>query len=598
MKNALLLVLLYLPALAFGQDCSDKIKYAQASKEKGDFRKALTQLSAAASSCGEDRKADIEREILDIYDRIDKLRIDAENAKRIAATEAENAKVAEKKAAEALAEAQEAERRTQIALDSLNTVLENLRKANADKVRLILAEVERNQREAKFSAAIDKIKTAELLSALPDSVDKAYKNLTLALLNHARADLRQKAYKPAIAKIENARNLNMLLDSVEVVYLELRQFLLEHIQQDIQNADYDTALVKVNTLNSLQVPRDTIERLWFEIAFCFSETGRTDLASILLDTIAQQRNNMQVRSLLHGLALKEPAQPVQLLRQARNQLDTQQNANLQARYFPPTLGQIPSGTLSISNVAGDMGSGTCTVAINSFAIGLKEVTFYEYDLFCVATNRAKPSDRGWGRGLRPVINVSWYNAVEYCNWRSRQEGLEEVYLIEKESDSDIKVICRWLATGYRLPTEAEWEFAAGNGQKQTLYSWGNNFPSDRNGGNVADEIYKTSFPTQEIFEGYSDGFDFTAPTGNYPPNEFGLYDMSGNVREWCWDWYDEKYCRSSKNGTRPHGPISGTKRTLRGGFWGSRPSECTSSNRYYDNPNIQNVTIGFRLARN
>ncbi len=106
----------------------------------------------------------------------------------------------------------------------------------------------------------------------------------------------------------------------------------------------------------------------------------------------------------------------------------------------------------------------------------------------------------------------------------------------------------------------------------------------QHGGNVSDETAKTKFPGWEIFGGYSDGFVYTAPTGSYPPNDFGLYDMTGNVWEWCWDWYDENYCRANKNRKAAQGPSAGTDKVLRGGSWGSFRKIASAGNRFHNKP--------------
>lgn len=602
MKKHLLLVLLILPAPAFAQDCSGKIKLARASKAEGDYRKALAQFTAAAISCDESRSAEIEKEILDIYDRIEKLRNEALDAQKLAKTEEEKAKASERKAAEALTQVQQANRQTQVAFDSLNNVLEDLEKSSSEcEVRLLLAEVERNQKAMNFDVAVDKIKAAQSTGALPDSVETAYLSLSLALLRHARQDLQRQEYKPALAKLKNAEELNAQPDSVAAIRLALQQFLYESARQDMLNTGYDNAAEKINALNSLQVPMDTITGLWFEIAFCYTETGQLDRAAVMLDTLAQMRHDNSIRSLLPELAGKKSAQQTQLLRKARQQLDPERDKILTARYLPPVSKQIPAGTIVLGSKSGDEAQGGCQVTVKPFLLAAKEMTFFEYDLFCTATNRPKPSDNGWGRGLHPVINIDWYDAVEYCNWRSRQEGLLEVYAINKNTESDAKnwmVNCNWSANGYRLPTEAEWEFAAGNGEKHTRYSWGNDLPTAQRGGNVSDETVKPKFPGSKIFAGYSDGHIYTAPAAFYPPNNFGLYDMTGNVWEWCWDWYDDNYCRANKNKSDPHGPSSGSGRVLRGGSWLSYPEDGLVSKRLQQNPDASNTSTGFRLARN
>ncbi|MCK4543831.1 MAG: SUMF1/EgtB/PvdO family nonheme iron enzyme, partial [Spirochaetales bacterium] len=199
-----------------------------------------------------------------------------------------------------------------------------------------------------------------------------------------------------------------------------------------------------------------------------------------------------------------------------------------------------------------------SVTVNSFYMSKHEVTFEQYDRFCNETDRSKPDDEGWGRGNRPVINVSWYDAVEYCNWLSEIEGLQKAYTIDKNTtdpnnenissydDKKWLVMCNFGANGYRLPTEAEWEFSARGGNNSRGYRYsGSNKPSE-----VA--WWKRDSGTQ--------------PVGQKNPNELGLYDMTGNVLEMCWDWLVNDYYSYSPP-RNPRGPSSGTGRVQRGGCW-------------------------------
>lgn len=225
-----------------------------------------------------------------------------------------------------------------------------------------------------------------------------------------------------------------------------------------------------------------------------------------------------------------------------------------------------------------------SVTVSDFYLGRYEVTFAEYDAFCEATGKEDEADEGWGRGRRPVINVSWLDAVEYCNWLSEQHGYQPVYAI-KGND----VTANWQANGYRLPTEAEWEFAArqlgqqvrfGNGQDTARVSQIN-----FNGG----EIYKESY--SEVGEYRAR----TVPVGSLnSPNNLGLHDMSGNVWEWCWDWYGD-YPSAAQN--NPRGPESGSGRVLRGGSWNDYPAGVRCSYRFDITPGYRYYFIGFRLSR-
>jgi formylglycine-generating enzyme required for sulfatase activity len=175
----------------------------------------------------------------------------------------------------------------------------------------------------------------------------------------------------------------------------------------------------------------------------------------------------------------------------------------------------------------------------------------------------------------PVIHVSWNDAKAYCEWLSEKSGQT-----------------------YRLPTEAEWEYAAGNGAKHTKYSWGNGQPYGKKAGNLADETGAEAFnwnkTADSIFLGYDDGYKSTAPVGSFLPNDFGLYDMTGNVWEWCSDWKGDY---SSGIQTNPQGPSMGSGRVFRGGSWGDSPLYCRVAGRDDGAPHGRVSIVGFRIAR-
>ena len=208
-----------------------------------------------------------------------------------------------------------------------------------------------------------------------------------------------------------------------------------------------------------------------------------------------------------------------------------------------------------------------------YAISRYAVSFSQYDAYCLDTGKDKPDDRGWGRGSRPVIEVSWYEAVKFCNWLSRKEGLEESY-----SGSGDSIECNFRSGGYRLPTEAEWEYAARGGSSSRGYEYA--------GSNNLDEVGWYS----------SNGGYKTYPVGQKKPNELGLYDMSGNVYEWCWDWFDDDYYGISP-AADPQGSSSGSRRVIRGGSWYDYDSSCRSAYRDDDSPGLSILNVGFRLVR-
>ena len=215
----------------------------------------------------------------------------------------------------------------------------------------------------------------------------------------------------------------------------------------------------------------------------------------------------------------------------------------------------------------------------SFYMGKYEVTFEEYDRFCEDTGRVKPDDRGWGRGKLPVIHVDWYDVVAYCNWLSEQEGRPPCY-----SGSSKSTTCDFSAGGYRLPTEAEWEYAARGGQRSHGYTYA--------GSNNPDEV---------AWYGENSGGQ-PQPVGQKQPNELGLYDMSGNLFEWCWDWYDQGYYAVSP-ASDPQGPPTPRTakpweltRTRRGGSWREQAESIRVTSRSFDSVSYAGDN-GFRLVR-
>ncbi len=185
-----------------------------------------------------------------------------------------------------------------------------------------------------------------------------------------------------------------------------------------------------------------------------------------------------------------------------------------------------------------------SVAVSDFQIGTFEVTFDEYDEFCDSTGRRKPEGY-WGRGRMPVINVTWFEAVEYCNWLSLVRGYDQCYTI-----NGMDVTCDFSKNGYRLPTEAEWEYAARCGGTTPGFAYSgcdaDAVPEDDDYINIKNFTWCTinsSTATHEV--------------GTKSPNSLGICDMSGNVSEWCWDWYDENYyasCNSKGTVGNPTGP--------------------------------------------
>jgi formylglycine-generating enzyme required for sulfatase activity len=233
---------------------------------------------------------------------------------------------------------------------------------------------------------------------------------------------------------------------------------------------------------------------------------------------------------------------------------------------------------------GTFNNGTSNVTISSFYLDMYETKQSSY----LAVMGVNPSL--WQQIDRPVERVSWFNAIEYCNRWSINEGLTPCYSYSTYGTDPATwpvgwntvlvnhnyVSCNWAANGYRLPTEAEWEFAARGGNQTHSYTY--------SGSNTIDGVAWYN----------SNSGSTTHTVGTKTANELGLFDMSGNVWEWNWDIYGT-YASGAQ--TNPHGVASGSNRVVRGGGWNADETGCTVSYRNYADATTNYNTIGFRLCR-
>jgi formylglycine-generating enzyme required for sulfatase activity len=226
---------------------------------------------------------------------------------------------------------------------------------------------------------------------------------------------------------------------------------------------------------------------------------------------------------------------------------------------------IPAGSFTMGCVAGDS---SCTddekpahrVTISrGFWMDVTEVTVGTYRTYTQATGRSAPPPAGFSQNEdHPVVHVSWDDASAFCRW-----------------------------AGGRLPTEAEWEYAARGGREGQIYPWGNVLAHD-------DANYGKDSCCGGLAQG-RDGWEFTSPVGSFAANGYGLVDMAGNAWEWVGDWYASNFYGSSP-GTDPQGPRNGTSRVLRGGSWGNAPWNLRVSYRSDGGQSDRGDLIGFRCV--
>jgi formylglycine-generating enzyme required for sulfatase activity len=232
-----------------------------------------------------------------------------------------------------------------------------------------------------------------------------------------------------------------------------------------------------------------------------------------------------------------------------------------ADYTEPTTGMefvsIPGGSFIMGDNQDKMSSPEHEVTIKPFQLSRYEVTFKQYEAFVTVTNRSVPNDEAWGRDNRPVINVTWYDAVAFTEWLSKKTG-----------------------KNFRLPSEAEWEYAA-RGGVTTKHPWGDEI--GRNNANC---------------DGCGSQWDnqSTAPVGSFAPNGYGLYDMIGNVYEWCLDTHRNDYHGAPKDGSAWISPQNRRLSIYRGASWRQPVWEMAITQRCTNQSDSGDHQTGFRVV--
>ena len=280
---------------------------------------------------------------------------------------------------------------------------------------------------------------------------------------------------------------------------------------------------------------------------------------------------------------------------------------------PPGMVRIAGGKFTMGDTLdGERDAIPVDVTVSTFFMDANLVSYIQWiNVYNYAvSNKYTFAHAGSCKALNhPVPTGDWFDCVKWCNARSKKDGLKPVYFTDTNltqvftnGDKNTMVYANWAANGYRLPTEAEWEKAARGGLKGQRFPWGNTISENQA------NYYGCTVYSYDLGPNYYNsrfnfwGVPFTSPVGFFAPNNYGLYDMAGNVWEWCWDWYaGPPYPAGSPylGGTDPHGPVGPLAgRELRGGVWNSFAVSARCAYRSYNVwAEYAGTGFGFRCVR-
>ena len=277
---------------------------------------------------------------------------------------------------------------------------------------------------------------------------------------------------------------------------------------------------------------------------------------------------------------------------------------------PPGMVLIPAGSYTMGNSVGDddlwYPAAPVTVNVSAFYMDVNLVSYSQWQsvYFWALGHGYEFFYNGSGKAANhPVHSLSWYDCVRWCNMRSEQAGKTPMYYTDAgltqvfRYNMETTIYTKWTANGYRLPTEAEWEKAARGGLSGERFPWG--APITDHLANYNGQYYGYDLaPVGHNAAVAYGGLPYTSPIGYFAPNGYGLYDMAGNLFQWCWDWYAPTYA----GGSDPHGPAEGSPsdfphRIVRGGSWDSYFSFLRCASRIPSRPDATDHYTGFRCVR-
>jgi formylglycine-generating enzyme required for sulfatase activity len=348
-------------------------------------------------------------------------------------------------------------------------------------------------------------------------------------------------------------------------------------ESPLAEAAYDRAISHFkNTLNLKPNDRDAEEKC--QIAEKFKLDIQRELAAAEARKLEQryqelmqngaealEQKNYQLAMSQYQKALEFKPKDISAIEKYQFAL-SQTPAELLVKYAPGLqLIEIKAGDFRMGDLSGKdnkLEMPVCKVQIKPFSLTKHEITFEQFDLYAEETGKAKPDDQGWGRGTLPVINITWRDASDYAEWLSQRTGQK-----------------------FRLPSEADWEYAARSGTTTKFY-WGDDASHEH-----------SNYGTDECCDGLAEGFDQwlnTSPVGSFPANQFNLHDLHGNVWEWVQDCWNDSYVGASLDSKAR---LSGNCKlhVVRGGSWFNGPKRGLEA-RWRRSETGQYNYLGFRLA--
>ncbi|MCE2820992.1 MAG: SUMF1/EgtB/PvdO family nonheme iron enzyme, partial [Saprospiraceae bacterium] len=472
-----------------------------------------------------------------------------------------------------------------------------IEKLKADSSAILAFEqkqlAEQKSREAEINLGIAKREEARALVAL----EQVKKEKSATEEQRRRAEDNYRIAQEKTVEVEKqAEVVKRALEATKTALRNVVSLTLTEVERLIYEIKYDSAFNRISTVISLDASKPEVSNALLEFAFWYCESGKLEKSADIIK---------KAYSLADKPMATYPGQiDIKLLRDLIHNLNPERDSMLFDRYYPQMV-DVQGGTFDMGTKSGIEEKRKIKlnpfakrevnpyaneepvhkVSLSDFRICKTEITWWQYALFCEAKERNYLTP-GWGAdGDNPVVNVSWYDAVEYANWLSEQMGLNPAYDIDRDKEdinnNSVFDNLKWSvklkddSNGYRLPTESEWEYAARGGNKSK------------------GRIYAGSNDLDSVGWYYADSGSRTRAVGQKKPNELGLYDMSGNVWEWCWDWYGDYKSEPQEN---PVGAEKGGSRVYRGGGWYYGPRVWRAAIRGDGGPSNGYNNLGFRLA--